>query len=188
MLSPVFIPQTRSNTTATEQRNTREASCSSQYSRNVKLVFYLFPAVKEVNAEETLSKLLPGLFFQCSASCGDGIQRREVSCRFRDRRSPLESSCSQRSRPASTQSCRLADCPPRYRWREGDWQSVSSGRAERRGIVPTARQSHQFISPSLLWLEAGDDESTLSELMKSCSFGVKPEGRRGAAVALMEIR
>lgn len=42
--------------------------------------------------------------------------------------------------------------------------------------------------PSLLWLEAGDDEFTLSELMKICSFGVKPGGRRGAAVALMEIR
>lgn len=65
--------------------------------------------------------------FQCSASCGDGIQRRQVSCRAGDRRTSPESGCSARSRPPSSRSCRLADCPSRYRWREGDWQAVSRG-------------------------------------------------------------
>uniref|UniRef100_A0A8C4IAI7 ADAM metallopeptidase with thrombospondin type 1 motif, 9 n=1 Tax=Dicentrarchus labrax TaxID=13489 RepID=A0A8C4IAI7_DICLA len=66
-----------------------------------------------------------GNWGECSASCGDGVQRREVFCQVGDRRSPLESGCSQRSRPASSQSCRVADCPSRYRWREGDWQTVN---------------------------------------------------------------
>uniref|UniRef100_A0AAQ5Y9S1 ADAM metallopeptidase with thrombospondin type 1 motif, 9 n=1 Tax=Amphiprion ocellaris TaxID=80972 RepID=A0AAQ5Y9S1_AMPOC len=65
-----------------------------------------------------------GNWGECSASCGDGIQRREVLCQLGDRRSALESGCPQRSRPASSQSCRVADCPSRYRWREGDWQTV----------------------------------------------------------------
>ncbi|MEQ2212945.1 hypothetical protein XENOCAPTIV_007188, partial [Xenoophorus captivus] len=64
-------------------------------------------------------------FLSCSASCGDGVQRREVFCQVGDRRSPAETGCVQRSRPASSQSCRVADCPSRYRWREGDWQAVS---------------------------------------------------------------
>uniref|UniRef100_A0A665U9L4 ADAM metallopeptidase with thrombospondin type 1 motif, 9 n=1 Tax=Echeneis naucrates TaxID=173247 RepID=A0A665U9L4_ECHNA len=63
----------------------------------------------------------------CSASCGDGVQQREVSCQVGDRRSSTESGCPQRSRPASSQSCRVANCPSRYRWREGDWQAVSWG-------------------------------------------------------------
>uniref|UniRef100_A0A671UMU0 ADAM metallopeptidase with thrombospondin type 1 motif 9 n=1 Tax=Sparus aurata TaxID=8175 RepID=A0A671UMU0_SPAAU len=67
-----------------------------------------------------------GSWGECSASCGDGVQRREVFCQVGDRRSPLESGCSQRSRPASSQSCRVAECPSRYRWREGDWQTVTS--------------------------------------------------------------
>ncbi|MED6257679.1 hypothetical protein ATANTOWER_029546, partial [Ataeniobius toweri] len=64
-----------------------------------------------------------GSWGECSASCGDGVQRREVFCQVGDRRSPAETGCVQRSRPASSQSCRVADCPSRYRWREGDWQA-----------------------------------------------------------------
>uniref|UniRef100_A0A673A2V3 ADAM metallopeptidase with thrombospondin type 1 motif, 9 n=1 Tax=Sphaeramia orbicularis TaxID=375764 RepID=A0A673A2V3_9TELE len=63
-----------------------------------------------------------GNWEECSASCGDGVQRRDVFCQVGDRRSPLETGCPQRSRPASSQSCRVADCPSQYRWREGDWQ------------------------------------------------------------------
>uniref|UniRef100_A0A8C6PYT6 ADAM metallopeptidase with thrombospondin type 1 motif 9 n=1 Tax=Nothobranchius furzeri TaxID=105023 RepID=A0A8C6PYT6_NOTFU len=68
-----------------------------------------------------------GSWGECSASCGDGLQRREVFCQVGERRSPLETGCPHRSRPPSSQSCRVADCPSRYRWREGDWQMVSQG-------------------------------------------------------------
>uniref|UniRef100_A0A8C5FZ01 ADAM metallopeptidase with thrombospondin type 1 motif, 9 n=1 Tax=Gouania willdenowi TaxID=441366 RepID=A0A8C5FZ01_GOUWI len=65
-----------------------------------------------------------GEWGECSASCGDGIQQREVFCQLDELRSPAESGCALRSRPASSQSCRLLDCPSRYRWREGAWQKV----------------------------------------------------------------
>lgn len=65
---------------------------------------------------------------QCSASCGDGVQRRQVLCRPAGHGTAQESAgCSPRSRPPSSRSCRLLDCPSRYRWREGDWQAVSPG-------------------------------------------------------------
>ncbi|TKS70948.1 disintegrin and metalloproteinase with thrombospondin motifs 9 [Collichthys lucidus] len=66
-----------------------------------------------------------GNWGECSASCGDGVQQRDVFCQAGDRRTTLESDCSLRSRPASSQSCRVADCPSRFRWREGDWQTCS---------------------------------------------------------------
>ena len=62
---------------------------------------------------------------QCSASCGDGVQQREVFCQAGDQRIPEESGCTQHSRPPTSQSCGVAACPSRYRWREGDWQTVS---------------------------------------------------------------
>ncbi|XP_015240797.1 PREDICTED: A disintegrin and metalloproteinase with thrombospondin motifs 9 [Cyprinodon variegatus] len=78
-----------------------------------------------------------GSWGECSASCGDGVQRREVFCQVGDRRSTAESGCPQRSRPPSSQSCRTADCPSRYRWREGHWQacSKSCGSGHRRRVL-----------------------------------------------------
>ncbi|KAM7423138.1 hypothetical protein PAMA_010928 [Pampus argenteus] len=88
-----------------------------------------------------------GNWGECSASCGDGIQQREVFCQVRDRRSPLESGCVQRSRPPSSQSCRVADCPTRYRWREGDWQTCtkSCGSGHRRRVLQCVDYSHKEV-------------------------------------------
>ncbi|KAM6927810.1 A disintegrin and metalloproteinase with thrombospondin motifs 9-like [Xenentodon cancila] len=84
---------------------------------------------------------------KCSASCGDGVQRREVFCQFGDRRSPLETGCPPRSRPTSTQSCRVADCPTRYRWREGAWQecSKSCGSGHRQRALQCVDHTQQEV-------------------------------------------
>lgn len=131
---------------------------------------------------------------QCSASCGDGVQRRQVLCRAGERRTSPESGCSARSRPPSSRSCRLADCPSRYRWREGDWQAVSPGSPgssesfldkEGGGSInpqppstPVAPSGRGWIWLCHIWWS-----------MSRCS-SVRPEGRRGAAAEwpLMEIR
>uniref|UniRef100_A0A3Q3FHS5 ADAM metallopeptidase with thrombospondin type 1 motif, 9 n=1 Tax=Kryptolebias marmoratus TaxID=37003 RepID=A0A3Q3FHS5_KRYMA len=88
-----------------------------------------------------------GSWGECSASCGDGIQRREVFCQLGDRRSPLESGCPQRSRPPSSQTCRVTDCPARYRWREGDWQtcSKSCGSGHRRRALHCVDYNQQEV-------------------------------------------
>uniref|UniRef100_A0A3B4VJ60 ADAM metallopeptidase with thrombospondin type 1 motif 9 n=1 Tax=Seriola dumerili TaxID=41447 RepID=A0A3B4VJ60_SERDU len=88
-----------------------------------------------------------GNWGECSASCGDGVQQREVFCQVGDRRSSLETGCSQRSRPASSQSCRVADCPSRYRWKEGDWQtcSKSCGSGHRRRVLQCVDHNQQEV-------------------------------------------
>ncbi|XP_056591435.1 A disintegrin and metalloproteinase with thrombospondin motifs 9 isoform X1 [Triplophysa dalaica] len=59
---------------------------------------------------------------ECSSSCGNGREHREVSCVIGDERTTQEYKCSRLPRPPSTQPCRVADCVSHYRWREGDWQ------------------------------------------------------------------
>ncbi|KAM4588255.1 A disintegrin and metalloproteinase with thrombospondin motifs 9 isoform 1-T1 [Odontesthes bonariensis] len=88
-----------------------------------------------------------GSWGECSASCGDGIQRREVFCQIGDQRSQLETGCPQRSRPTSSQSCRVADCPTRYRWREGEWQtcSKSCGSGHRQRALHCGDHSQQEV-------------------------------------------
>ncbi|KAM3877911.1 A disintegrin and metalloproteinase with thrombospondin motifs 9-like [Diretmus argenteus] len=88
-----------------------------------------------------------GNWEECSASCGDGIQRREVLCQVGNQRNPQETECPQTSRPSSSQSCRVADCPSRYRWREGEWQpcSKSCGSGHRRRVVQCVDQNQDEI-------------------------------------------
>ncbi|KAG7478040.1 hypothetical protein MATL_G00076160 [Megalops atlanticus] len=78
-----------------------------------------------------------GNWGECSSSCGKGRQQREVFCQVGDQRSLEESECPRSARPASSQPCQAADCPSRYRWREGDWHecSKSCGSGRRRRVV-----------------------------------------------------
>ncbi|XP_057217924.1 A disintegrin and metalloproteinase with thrombospondin motifs 9 [Triplophysa rosa] len=69
---------------------------------------------------------------ECSSSCGNGRQHREVSCEIGDERTTQESECSRLPRPPSTQPCRVADCVSHYRWSEGDWQENQEPAAIRR--------------------------------------------------------
>uniref|UniRef100_A0AAQ4QA41 ADAM metallopeptidase with thrombospondin type 1 motif, 9 n=1 Tax=Gasterosteus aculeatus aculeatus TaxID=481459 RepID=A0AAQ4QA41_GASAC len=84
----------------------------------------------------------------CSASCGDGLQRREVLCPAGGRRIPPEAGCPQRSRPASSRSCRVAECPSRRsQWREGDWRtcSKSCGAGHRRRALQCVDHNQQQV-------------------------------------------
>ncbi|XP_061689162.1 LOW QUALITY PROTEIN: A disintegrin and metalloproteinase with thrombospondin motifs 9-like [Syngnathoides biaculeatus] len=101
-----------------------------------------------------------GSWEECSASCGDGVQRREVTCQAGTRRSPFETDCPERSRPASSQSCRVADCPSRYRWREGDWQACSVSCGD--GVMERA-------------VQCGTADGQQS---KRCSLDAMPEARK----------
>ncbi|XP_071191355.1 A disintegrin and metalloproteinase with thrombospondin motifs 9-like [Salvelinus alpinus] len=88
-----------------------------------------------------------GSWGECSASCGNGIQEREVFCEVGNRRSPEETECPPSSRPASSQTCRVTDCPSRYRWSKGEWQSCSKscGSGHRRRVVLCMDQTGEEV-------------------------------------------
>ncbi|XP_076123623.1 A disintegrin and metalloproteinase with thrombospondin motifs 9 [Alosa pseudoharengus] len=63
---------------------------------------------------------------ECSTTCGNGIQQRDVFCQFGDQRRLDESECARiPARPPSSQTCRPTDCPSPYRWSVGEWRTCS---------------------------------------------------------------
>lgn len=61
---------------------------------------------------------------QCSASCGVGVQNREVYCRLKGSGRVRDDACDVGQRPAQARPCQRADCSP-YTWEAGDWEEVS---------------------------------------------------------------
>uniref|UniRef100_A0AAR2JEP4 Peptidase M12B domain-containing protein n=1 Tax=Pygocentrus nattereri TaxID=42514 RepID=A0AAR2JEP4_PYGNA len=84
---------------------------------------------------------------ECSASCGAGVQQREVYCQIGDQHRTPDSGCSRSPRPPSTQTCRLEDCPAHYRWSQGEWQACSEtcGSGRRRRTVVCLDHNEQEV-------------------------------------------
>ncbi|XP_074054912.1 A disintegrin and metalloproteinase with thrombospondin motifs 9 isoform X2 [Macrotis lagotis] len=64
-----------------------------------------------------------GAWSQCSASCGQGVQQRNVDCRTGAHKT-RENECNLYTRPASEQTCHSPACPL-YTWRTEEWQSCT---------------------------------------------------------------
>ena len=61
---------------------------------------------------------------QCSQSCGQGIQRRNVNCvHFGVVVPPQE--CKHKEKPVEEKRCNQSDCEDEYFWQPGVWQPVS---------------------------------------------------------------
>lgn len=67
------------------------------------------------------------LFSQCSASCGSGVQKREVYCRFKGTGRVGEDLCVPHTRPPAVQPCHTAECT-HYTWVAAEWGKVSGGK------------------------------------------------------------
>lgn len=65
------------------------------------------------------------VFVQCSASCGVGVQNRDVYCRLKGSGRVRDDACDARQRPAEARPCQRADCT-HYTWVAGDWEEVST--------------------------------------------------------------
>ncbi|XP_044531659.1 A disintegrin and metalloproteinase with thrombospondin motifs 9 [Gracilinanus agilis] len=64
-----------------------------------------------------------GAWSQCSVSCGQGVQQRNVDCRTGAHKT-RESECNLYTRPVSEQTCLSPACPL-YTWRTEEWQSCT---------------------------------------------------------------
>uniref|UniRef100_A0A8C2K2Q1 ADAM metallopeptidase with thrombospondin type 1 motif, 9 n=1 Tax=Cyprinus carpio TaxID=7962 RepID=A0A8C2K2Q1_CYPCA len=123
---------------STDQWSSCSASCGRGYKyRNVTCVSHTGQPIPEENCLHLplpqkqrrcrggrCPKWKTGSWKECSSSCGNGLQHREVSCVSGDERRMQESKCSRILRPPSTQPCRVTDCISHYSWAKGDWQEI----------------------------------------------------------------
>ncbi|XP_008144491.2 A disintegrin and metalloproteinase with thrombospondin motifs 9 isoform X1 [Eptesicus fuscus] len=65
-----------------------------------------------------------GAWSQCSVSCGQGVQRRNVGCQLGPRKVAGETECNPYTRPESERTCRAPLCPL-YAWRAEEWQECT---------------------------------------------------------------
>lgn len=63
------------------------------------------------------------MFFQCSTTCGAGVQQRRVVCRLGHGEIVPNELCLQEKRPRSARRCQDKPCFD-YMWKTGPWQNV----------------------------------------------------------------
>ncbi|NXL17215.1 PPN protein, partial [Setophaga kirtlandii] len=62
-----------------------------------------------------------GPWSQCSASCGEGVQTRTVTCRTQQGSQAQDFACLMEPKPSATQPCLKENCIQEISWHVGDW-------------------------------------------------------------------
>ncbi|NXQ01791.1 PPN protein, partial [Vidua macroura] len=90
-----------------------------------------------------------GPWSECSASCGEGVQTRTVTCRTQQGSQAQDFSCLMEPKPSATQPCLKENCIQEIGWHVGDWglcsKSCDSGIRTRQVIC--ADGDSKFYSP-----------------------------------------
>ncbi|XP_068254605.1 papilin isoform X2 [Nyctibius grandis] len=90
-----------------------------------------------------------GPWSECSASCGEGVQTRIVTCRTQQGSQAQDFACLMEPKPLATQPCLKENCIQEIGWHVGDWglcsKSCNSGIRTRQVIC--ADGDSKFYSP-----------------------------------------
>ncbi|NXE08013.1 PPN protein, partial [Lophotis ruficrista] len=90
-----------------------------------------------------------GPWSECSASCGEGVQTRAVTCRTQQGSLAQDFACLMEPKPSATQPCLKENCIQEVGWHVGDWglcsKSCNSGIRTRQVIC--ADGDSKFYSP-----------------------------------------
>ncbi|NXY81156.1 PPN protein, partial [Alcedo cyanopectus] len=90
-----------------------------------------------------------GPWSECSASCGEGVQTRTVTCRTQQGSQAQDFACLMEPKPSATQPCLKENCIQEIGWHVGDWglcsKSCNSGIRTRQVIC--ADSDSRFYSP-----------------------------------------
>ncbi|NWQ95545.1 PPN protein, partial [Burhinus bistriatus] len=92
-----------------------------------------------------------GPWSECSASCGEGVQTRTVTCRTQQGSQAQDFACLMEPKPSATQPCLKENCIQEIGWHVGDWglcsKSCNSGIRTRQVIC--ADGDSKFYSPEI---------------------------------------
>ncbi|NXF83956.1 PPN protein, partial [Sclerurus mexicanus] len=90
-----------------------------------------------------------GPWSECSASCGEGVQTRTVTCKTQQGSQAQDFACLMEPKPSATQPCLKENCIQEIGWHVGDWglcsKSCDSGIRTRQVIC--ADSDSKFYSP-----------------------------------------
>ncbi|NXJ31915.1 PPN protein, partial [Ciconia maguari] len=90
-----------------------------------------------------------GPWSECSASCGEGVQTRTVTCRTQQGSQAQDFACLMEPKPSATQPCLKENCIQEIGWHVGDWglcsKSCNTGIRTRQVIC--ADGDSKFYSP-----------------------------------------
>ncbi|NWW45308.1 PPN protein, partial [Pedionomus torquatus] len=90
-----------------------------------------------------------GPWSECSASCGEGVQTRTVTCRTQQGSQAQDFACLMEPKPSATQPCLKENCIQEIDWHVGDWglcsKSCNSGIRTRQVIC--ADSDSKLYSP-----------------------------------------
>lgn len=127
---------------------------------------------------------LLGPFLQCSASCGEGVQTRTVTCRTQQGSQAEDFSCLMEPKPSATQPCLKENCIQEIGWHVGDWGLVSTSLSWLRNywLYCCAPHKQALIRAVCTLAEAGSKDCFItSPLPHSCAV----TGTGNAPVNLM---
>ncbi|NXA36421.1 PPN protein, partial [Eudromia elegans] len=92
-----------------------------------------------------------GPWSECSASCGEGVRTRSVTCRTQQGTQAQDLACLLESKPPATQPCLRESCVQEIGWHVGDWglcsKSCDSGIRTRQVIC--ADGDSKFYNPEM---------------------------------------
>ncbi|NWR91497.1 PPN protein, partial [Furnarius figulus] len=90
-----------------------------------------------------------GPWSECSASCGEGVQTRTITCKTQQGSQAQDFACLMEPKPSATQPCLKENCIQEIGWHVGDWglcsKSCDSGIRTRQVIC--ADSDSKFYSP-----------------------------------------
>ncbi|KFZ64773.1 Papilin, partial [Antrostomus carolinensis] len=114
-----------------------------------------------------------GPWSECSASCGEGVQTRTVTCRTRQGSQAQDFACLMEPKPSATQPCLKENCIQEIGWHIGDWglcsKSCNSGIRTRQVIC--ADGDSKFYSPETCKAIQPQKPATLGSCnMQPCSL------------------
>ncbi|XP_066464457.1 papilin isoform X2 [Eleutherodactylus coqui] len=129
------------------------------------------PPAHQVCNLRACAKWNTGSWTQCSAECGEGIQKRTVNCKTDTGAIVQDTVCMQQVKPADNQLCYGANCVQEMGWHIGEWglcsKSCNSGIRKRQVIC--ADNDRNFYEPETCEAYEPDKPSVIESCnMQSC--------------------
>ncbi|XP_051647476.1 papilin isoform X5 [Manacus candei] len=112
-----------------------------------------------------------GPWSECSASCGEGVQTRTITCKTQQGSQAQDFACLMEPKPSATQPCLRENCIQEIGWHVGDWglcsKSCDSGIRTRQVIC--ADGDSKFYSPEICKASQPEKPATLGSCnMQPC--------------------